>query len=61
MYINCTNSDISTNALIRTVLVDSDGEPFFDCDNNDIGMEDLVRLLIGEDESGEPALRIYQE
>ena len=59
MYINCTNNDISADALIKTVIVDSEGEPFFTCDNTDIGFEDLVRLLIGEDDTGEPVVRIY--
>jgi len=44
------------------MVVDSDGEPYFDeCSDTYISKEDLAHLLIGEDSDGNPALRVYQE
>lgn len=61
LYVNCTTTDVDATTLVRLLLVDSDGEPFITCDNADLSDDDLVRLLIGTDESGNPALRVYVE
>lgn len=59
LYVNCTTNDVGAEVLIRLLLVDSTGEPYPSCDNQDLSWGDLVRLLIGEDENGDPALRVY--
>lgn len=58
-YLNCNTTDLSVEALLRAVSVDSDGDAYFDCDNTELSIEDLFRSLIVEDASGNPALSIY--
>lgn len=45
-------TDNNSGVLVRTVAVESDGEPYFDCDNQHITFEDLVRLLLQETDDG---------
>jgi hypothetical protein len=62
VYVNCDDTGIGAEALLRLMVVDSDGEPYFDeCSDTYISKEDLAHLLIGEDSDGNPALRVYQE
>ena len=61
LYVNCTTTDVDATTLVRLLLVDSEGEPFITCDNDYLSDDDLIRLLIGTDESGNPALRVYIE
>lgn len=58
VFVNCaTTSDV--DYLIRLLLVDSDGDELITCDNNDLSLEDILKLLIVEDASGNPALAVY--
>lgn len=59
LAINCTNTDLSAEALIRVMAVTSDGSPYFTCDNKDMSIDELLRLLVGLDANGDFALRIY--
>jgi len=61
LAINCTNTDLSAEALIRVMVVNSDGSPYFTCLNKDMSLDELLRLLIGLDDSGNYALRVYAE
>lgn len=61
LYVNCTTTDVDATTLVRLLLVDSEGEPFITCDNDYLSDDDLVRLLIGTDATGNPALRVYVE
>lgn len=55
--VNCT-TDSTAEALLRLLIVDSTGEPFFTCDNAELGVEDMINLLIGEDSDGNKAVRV---
>jgi len=71
-YISCLNKEFVTNedlllavagqndgkAGLRLVVVESSGEDFIDCNNNDISIEDLFRNIIAVDTCGNPAIRI---
>ena len=55
--INCT-TDSTAEALLRLVIVDTTGEPFFTCSNSELGIVHLMYLLIGEDGDGNKAVRV---
>lgn len=57
-YVTCANP-LDWETLLRVVAVDSDGDLFFTCDNNELSLYDLIRLLIVEDDDGNPALAVY--
>ena len=56
--INCTTDDLSSEALLRLVVVDTTGEPYFTCANQEITVDDLVHLLVGKDSNGDKAVRV---
>ena len=59
LYLNCTNAPLSAEDLLRIVCVESDCDTnWFDCDNDEHSWEDLLRLLIREDASGNPAIAV---
>lgn len=55
--ISCGNT-LSATDLIRLVIVDENGQPFFDCDNKWNSIEDLIRQVTVMGEDGLPALKI---
>lgn len=59
LYLDCTTADLSAESLFRLVVVDSDGEAYFACDNSELSWEDVWRQLIVEDADGNPALAVY--
>jgi hypothetical protein len=58
VYVSCSDS-LDVESLIRVLAVDSDGDSYFDCNNTELSLEDLLRLLIVEDDDGNPALSVY--
>ncbi len=58
IYVNCLSSD-TLEDLIRVVCVTSDCETdYFNCDNAEESLMDILRLLVREDASGNPAIAI---
>jgi hypothetical protein len=59
LYLDCTTADLAAESLFRLVVVDSDGDAYFDCDNTELSWEDIWRQLIVVDGDGNPALAVY--
>jgi len=58
LYLECTDI-VDAESLFRLVVVDSDGDPYVDCDNDYLSWEDIWRQLIVVDGDGNPALAVY--
>jgi hypothetical protein len=57
-YITCLNNEAGAEALLKMVAVDSSGNLYIDCDNEELSIADIINLLIVEDASGNPALSV---
>lgn len=58
MAVNCTEiGDI----LVRVIETPTTGEPYFDCENQLVTWQDLVRLLIEENADGDLAVRVNSD
>lgn len=58
VYVSCTNP-LDVDTLVRLLFVDGDGDAYLECDNNELSVEDLLRMVIVEDDDGNPALAVY--
>ena len=59
-YVTCTLADTDAESLFRLVVVDGDGDPYFDdCTHNWDSWEDVWRQLIVEDADGNPAIAVW--
>lgn len=58
--IDCGNT-LSVIDLFRLTLVDPDGNPYLTCENAWLTFEDLFRMLLNEDDFGNPAIAIYND
>ena len=56
-YVTCTN-DVDIESLLRMVAVDSDGNLYIDCTNDELSIEDLIKLIVVEDADGNPAIAV---
>jgi len=57
-YVTCANN-LDVETLLRMVAVDSDGNAYIDCDNDELSIEDLIKLIIVEDDDGNPAIAVF--
>jgi len=57
-YVTCTNN-LDVETLLRMLAVDSDGDLYIDCTNDELSIEDLLKLIIVEDADGNPAIAVY--
>ena len=58
LYLTCTDI-VSAESLFRLVVVDSDGDAYITCDNDEESIEDIFRQLIVLDADGNPALAVW--
>lgn len=58
VYLSC-GDDLDVEVLLRLLAVDSSGDAYIDCTNDEFSAEDLLKMLIVEDADGNPAIAVY--